>query len=85
MAQRKIELAIEVSRYIRRLLRELFQAGSGVPIDEVAYMLDDEETGIIDELDLETDEWQWVNAVLMLMRTIHGILENAETVIEEDL
>lgn len=85
MSNNNIRLAIEVSKYMRRLMRELFLGGAGIPIDQVAYLTEDEDTGIIDGLDPSSDEWQWVNAALMLMRTIYGILENAEGEINEEL
>lgn len=84
MTRNNVRIAIEVSMFLRRALRELFQAGSGVNINTVAYMDDDVELGIIDGLDHNSDEWQWMNAVLMLMRTLHGILESAESEIDEE-
>lgn len=77
-----VRIAIEVSRYMRRLMRDLFRAGAGVDINIVAYLSDEEQTGVIDEFDIATDEWEWANAVLMLMRTLYGILENAENEME---
>lgn len=76
---RNIRIAIEVSRYMRRLMRDLFRVGAGVDINVVAYLSEDEDTGVIDEFAPDTDEWEWANSVLMLLRTMYGILENAET------
>lgn len=74
-----VRLAIEVSRYLRRVIRELFRTGAGVDIDDVLLNdLMDTETGLIDEFSSDSEAWDWINTVLMLFRTIHGILENAE-------
>lgn len=73
-----VRLAIEVSRYLRRVIRMLFQAGAGVDIDAVLLNEMETGTGLIDEFSPESDEWDWINSVLMLFRTIHGILEAAE-------
>lgn len=81
-----VRLAIEVSRYMRRLIRELFQEGSGIPIGTAAYLLEDGDSpGIIDEFDVDSSAWQWANAVLMFMRALNGILENAEDEITDEL
>ena len=78
-----VRIAIEVSRYMRRLMRDLFQDGSGIPIGTTPFFLEDEDTaGIIDEFDVDSSAWEWANAVLMFMRALHGILENAENEIE---
>lgn len=80
-----IRIAIEVSRFIRRLAQNLFRDGSGVEIYDSGYLSDEQGVGIIDEFDPTTNEWEWANAVLMLLRTIHGILENAENEIDDDI
>lgn len=54
-------------------------------IHESGYLSDEQGVGIIDEFSPETDGWEWANAVLMLLRTLHGILENAEQEIENDI
>ena len=80
--QNNVRLAIEVSQYIRRIIGELFEEGAGFNIGNTAFLIVDEDhgmgAGIIDELDRDTDEFKWANAVLMLFRTLYGILENAE-------
>lgn len=75
-----VRIAIEVSRYMRRLMRELFEDGAGIPIDTIATLLPEGESepGLIDEIAVDSDAWIWANAVLMFMRTLNGILENAE-------
>jgi len=75
-----VRIAIEVSQYMRRLMRELFREGAGIPIETVAFFLEEgeESPGIVDDLPVDSDVWQWANAVLILMRTLNGILENAE-------
>lgn len=81
-----VRLAIEVSRYMRRIMRELFQEGAGFQIGTAAYLVDDEgDPGVIDELDVDSSAWQWANAVLMFMRALNGILENAEEEIMDEL
>lgn len=77
-----IRLAIEVSRYMRRVMRELFQDGAGIPIGSSSFITEGD-GGIIDELSPDSAAWEWVNAVLMLLRAVDGILENAEDEINE--
>lgn len=80
-----VRIAIEVSRYMRRLMRELFRDGAGIPIEALPMLLGEEDTtaGIIDDLDVDSSAWQWANAVLMFMRALNGILENAEENLDE--
>lgn len=79
-----VRIAIEVSRYMRRVMRELFRDGAGLPIEAVSYLVEEEDaSGVVDELAIDSDAWQWANAVLMLLRALHGILENAEEEITE--
>lgn len=81
-----IKMAIEVSRYLRRVTKLLFEAGAGVHIDNLLLEEDniDTGTGIIDAFAADTVEWDWMNSVLMLLRTINGILEDAENSITEE-
>lgn len=75
-----VRIAIEVSRFMRRLMRDLFLDGSGIGITDTLYLEGDgDEVGIIDEFDPSSAQWEWANAVLMLLRTFYGILENAES------
>lgn len=85
MPNNNVRLAVEVSAYIRRVMRELFRDGSGVDITTTAFLMEDDEPGLIDEMSPETAEWQWANAVLMLMRAVYGILEAAESELDEEL
>lgn len=80
----RIRLAIEVSMFIRRHIRELFRAAAGMDVSDTAFLAEDIELGIIDELPNDSEAFRWINAVLMLMRTVYGILENAESIIEEE-
>jgi len=76
----RVRIAIEVSRYMRRLMRELFQDGAGIPIHVLPALLEEDDAGpgIIDSLPVDSDAWAWANAVLMCLRALNGILENAE-------
>ncbi len=79
-----IRLAIEVSAYFRRAISLLFLRGAGLEVTSVAYLLTDEgDPSIVDGFDLDSPEWDWANSVLMLMRTIYGILEDAESVADD--
>lgn len=67
-------------------MRELFRDGAGIEVDQVAFLTEGDEPGIIDSLALDSNEWQWANAVLGFMRALYGILEAAEgEIVEEEL
>lgn len=72
-----INILKRAAEEIAREAADLFLQGAGIPIVTDENLDPLEEMGIIDELGNDTPAFRWVNAVLMFLRTVNGILNNS--------
>lgn len=83
----RIAILTSVASYILTQSRNIFTAGAGFSPHELPS--DVTLPGLIDEIDPNTELWNWANAVLGLMRYTAAILsramlEDEDLMIEED-
>jgi hypothetical protein len=72
-----IDIVKKVAEELVAQASNLFLHGAGIPIDQDENYDPAGMDGIIDDLDGDSETFRWANAVLMFLRFVKGVLNNA--------
>lgn len=75
-SDRIIFLLASTVKYLLEECKDVFLTGAGLSIDGEGDP-ENEVPGVIDDLAMDTDAYQWSNKVLFFIRMLFGILNNA--------
>lgn len=87
MVSDRIRILRQVSIRFVEAARSLFLAGSGAPIwpdMDTEESIMEEGRGLIDDVDPDTDLWEWMNAVLAFLRFVHAMHYHAVAIDDEE-
>lgn len=77
-----INISPRVAVDIVRRAAQLFYDGTGIAIEPLEDLLPNDD-GLIDEIPMDSDAYMWANHLLLFVRTVHGIIQNA--LLEDEL